>query len=394
MPKGSSTTLFVSSTCYDLAQLRANLRDFAEAVGLEPVLSELDSFPVDPSQSAIQNCLEVVRTRADLFVLVVGGRYGSMNEAGKSITNLEYLEASVRGLPKYVFVKSEILSILPVWRANPDADFSSTVDTPKLFEFVSNLKDSGEVWIFPFSSAQDITNTLRKQLSYLFADCLSIRAKLQPVDLPALRLGPESLRLYVEKPSGWEYLVFAKILQERVLSFKSKRLDLELGISFGSVIDLSDRVKAINWIKAKFPQIAQVAKNVAQLLNSGIIKAVGAPGEPGDIQRIEHIASRIAEGYAQAIDWTLEFHRIKVEPDFERLMKLTANLSSNMLNEIEVFSANLFGRIQHSLDNHTPGDTIEFTLKLTVPDTTEFTQVMQQLNESILKSGSFKHKQE
>jgi hypothetical protein len=91
------TTLFVSSTCYDLAQLRTNLRDFSEAVGFEPVLSELDSFPVNPSQSAIQNCLEVVRTRADLFVLVVGGRYGSMNDAGKSITNLEYLEASARG---------------------------------------------------------------------------------------------------------------------------------------------------------------------------------------------------------------------------------------------------------------------------------------------------------
>ena len=99
MPKGSGTTLFVSSTCYDLAQLRANLRDFAEEVGFEPVLSELDSFPVNPSQSAIQNCLDAVRTRADIFVLVVGGRYGSMNEAGKSITNLEYLEASACGIP-------------------------------------------------------------------------------------------------------------------------------------------------------------------------------------------------------------------------------------------------------------------------------------------------------
>lgn len=379
MPKGSSTTLFVSSTCYDLAQLRANLRDFAEAVGLDPILSELDSFPVDPSQSAIQNYLEVVRTRVDLFVLVVGGRYGSMNEAGKSITNLEYLEASARGIPKYVFVKSEILSILPVWRANPNADFSSTVDSPKFFEFVSNLKDGGEVWIFPFSNAQDITNTLRKQLSYLLADCLALRAKLQIVDLPALQLGPESLRIYVEKPNGWEYLVFAKILQERIQSHKSRRLDLELGISFGNVIDFDDRLTATSWISTKFTQITQIVKNLTQALNSGITKAVGAPGEPGDIERIEHMASRIAEGYAEAIEWTLEFHRVVVEPDLEKIMKLAANFSSNMLAEIELFSADLYGRIQYALENYAPGDTVSFTLTLTVPDTKEFSQEMQRL---------------
>ena len=383
MPKGSRTTMFVSSTCYDLAQLRADLRDFAEAFGFEPVLSELDSFPVDPSQSAIQNCLDAVRTRADLFVLVVGGRYGSMNDAGKSITNLEYLEASARGLPKYVFVKSEILSILPVWRANPGADFSSTVDTPKLFEFVSNLRDGGEVWVFPFSTAQDITNTLRKQLSYLFADCLALRAKLQTIDLPTLQLGPESLRIYIEKPNGWEFLVFAKILYEHIQSHKRKRLDLELGISFGAVIDLKDHITAHNWISTKFTQITQIVENLTQALNSGITKAVGPPGEPGDIQRIEHVASRIADGYAEAIDWTLEFQRVVVEPEHERLMKLTANFSSNMLAEIESYSADLYDRIQHKLENHEPGEVVKFTLTLTVPDTTEFIQEMQLFQESI-----------
>lgn len=383
MPKGNLTTLFVSSTCYDLAQLRADLKDFAEEVGFEPILSELDSFPVNPSQTTIQNCLEAVRTRADLFVLVVGGRYGSMNEAGKSITNLEYLEASARGLPKYVFVKNDILSQLPIWRANPDANFNSVVDTPKLFEFVSHLRDKGEVWVFPFATAQDITSTLRKQLSYLFSDCLALRAKLQPVDQLTLQLGPESLSLYVEKPTGWEYLVFAKHLQECVLTHKRKKLDLELGISYGPVIDISDHFVMLDWISIKFAQITQIVSTVSLALNMGITKAVGAPGEPGDIQRIEHLASRIADGYAQALDWTLEFHRIKVEPEAEALMKATANFSSNILEEIEVFSSELFDRIQNALANHTPGDVLNCTLTLTVPDQTVFAQELQKIKVAI-----------
>ncbi|MHB0817219.1 DUF4062 domain-containing protein [Stutzerimonas stutzeri] len=39
MPTGHPTSLFVSSTCYDLSQVRADMADFARAMGLEPVLS-------------------------------------------------------------------------------------------------------------------------------------------------------------------------------------------------------------------------------------------------------------------------------------------------------------------------------------------------------------------
>src|SRR5581483_1120599 len=336
MPKGSRTTLFVSSTCYDLGQVRSDLRDFCESVGLEPVLSELDLFPVNPSQDTVSNCLEVVRNRADLFVLVVGGRYGSINESGKSFTNLEYAEAVAKGIPKYVFVKSEILALLPVWHKNPAADFGSVVDTPRLFQFVSELRDTGEVWVFPFNTAQDIVGTLRKQLSYLFADCLSLRAKMQTLDLPLLDLGPKSLRIFVEKRQGWEYLGFATVLEERIRGYGDKKLDAELGISFGPVISLPDRTAALNWISSKFDQIVRTAQHLQIAINAGVEKAVGKPGESGDISRIVHLASRIAEGYAQTLEWTLEFHRVSVHADLERLITLLSNLSSNMLKDIEV----------------------------------------------------------
>ncbi len=111
MPKGNPTSMFVSSTCYDLGQIRADLGQFADTMGLDAVLSEFDSFPVDPNQDTIANCLDAVRHRADIFILVIGGRYGSVNETGKSITNLEFLEAQAKGIPKYVFVSKNTRSI-------------------------------------------------------------------------------------------------------------------------------------------------------------------------------------------------------------------------------------------------------------------------------------------
>ncbi len=379
MPKGSATTLFVSSTCYDLAQLRADIRDFAEAAGLEPILSELDSFPVNPSQSTINNCLDAVRNRADLFLLVIGNRYGSITDTGKSITNLEYIEAASRGIPRYVFVKTEIITVLPIWKQNPSADFSSSVDSPKLFEFVSGLRDKGEVWVFPFSTAQDIVRTLRKQLSYLLADSLSLRAKLQRQDSTALALSPDALRIYIERPQGWEYLAFAKILQDGVSLHYKRRLDLELGVTFDRVVDLTQRRDALQWVSMKFTQIMQITSGLSQALNGGITKAVGEPGQPGDIQRIEHVASRIADGYLQAIEWTLEFHRLKTESQLEPLMTLASHFSSNILKEIEEYSASLYDKISHSLANPSPEGVVKFSLKLTVPDTTPFIQEMQRV---------------
>ena len=97
MPKGTATTLFVSSTCYDLSQVRFDLHDFAVQFGFDPVLSEYDTFPVNPSIDAVQNCLETLRHRADLFVLIVGGRYGSLTDTGLSVTNFW---SSLRPTPK------------------------------------------------------------------------------------------------------------------------------------------------------------------------------------------------------------------------------------------------------------------------------------------------------
>ena len=157
----SKPSVFVSSTCYDLRQVREDIRLFLEAIGYEPFLSEFDFFPVDPEKSVVENCFNVIDKHADLFVLLVGGRYGSLSEKGKSVTNLEFLRAKAKDVSTYAFVQKAILEILPVWESNPNGDFSAVVDSPKLFEFVRELIGSGKQWIFPFETAQDVTDTLK-----------------------------------------------------------------------------------------------------------------------------------------------------------------------------------------------------------------------------------------
>ena len=53
----SAPAVMVSSTFYDLRQVRADLADFlGKTLGYTPLLSELDSFPIDPGIDTIENC--------------------------------------------------------------------------------------------------------------------------------------------------------------------------------------------------------------------------------------------------------------------------------------------------------------------------------------------------
>ena len=377
MPKGHSTSLFISSTCYDLSQVRADLADFARTIGYEPIMSEIDSFPVDPSSTTVANCLEVVRTRADLFLLIVGARYGSIADTGKSVTNLEYLEASARAIPRYVFVKRDILALLPIWKANPQADFTATVDTPKLLEFVSALRGSGDLWVFPFDTAQDITQTLTKQISYLMADCLELRSRLRNQDHTLLSLGPETLRVYLEKPNAWEYKAFAKAIVECMRRHKSTKLDYELGLNFDQPIKIEDAAAVIEWVNTKVGQMAHIVDKLSSAVNGGIQVAVGRLGEPGDIARIWHLAERTADAYAALLHWALEFDRVATSPDLQTVVALARRLIGEPLNQIEDFAEHLFENVVAALQRPSAERTI--TLSLTVGDTAELLTAMRQL---------------
>lgn len=379
MPRGSLTSLFVSSTCYDLAQVRADLHEFATNAGLEPVLSEFSTFPVKPSTDTVSTCLEAIRDKADLFTLIVGGRYGSIADAGLSVTNLEYLEAAAKGIPKYVFVKRDILTLLPIWKKNPDADFSSAVDSPKLFEFVETLQKTGSTWVFPFTSAQDITSTLRQQFSYLLADCLNLRQKLYPPEEAIKHLGAKALKTYLEKPKGWEYLTLAHCLEDEVERHKNKKYDAELGICFGPAIHKSDPLECLRWIADKMGELSILVENLETAIKKGVEPAVGPQGSAGNIARIIHLGKRFGDGYETALDWTLEFSRVRAPEELGKALTLAAHASSHIIREMNEYAMGLAERMRTALMKAQPGETANFVLHLTVPDMTELSEEMQRL---------------
>src|SRR5947209_4528412 len=167
----SRTKIFVSSTFFDLAQVRDDIRTTITELGHEALLNEYPSFPVNPNIDTIENCKKAVRS-SDFFVLIIGGRRGSLDPvSGKSVTNIEYETAIEAGIDCFVFVNEQLMTLLDVWKKTPDADFSAFVDSPHVFEFISGII-TAQGWIFTFKKASEISEILRNQLSVFLKDLL------------------------------------------------------------------------------------------------------------------------------------------------------------------------------------------------------------------------------
>jgi hypothetical protein len=279
-----------------------------------------------------------VRDRADLFVLIVGGRYGSAADGGRSVTNLEYLEARAKGIPIYVFVQEPILNTLRIWQGNAAADFSAIVDDVKVFSFVDELKGNAGHWVYAFKEVADIQTALLSQWALLFTDALAVReqvrgAKLtsELIDLPA-----SALRVLLEKRKGWEYRLFSACLRHELYKYEGTRRDLKYGLQIGALTALGD-LEVMNWLSTHLARLRRLLQSLGALANVALQEAVGAPGQPGHPELIAYVARRMGSVFAEVLKWTLSFSMLEVNERFSRLLSLVSRSSEEIVRKLAAF---------------------------------------------------------
>jgi hypothetical protein len=343
--------VFVSSTCYDLSQVRLDLKRFIDALGYEAVISESPAFPINPQQGTIENCVNAVRDRADLFVLIVGTRYGTQGYDGRSVTNLEYLEAKRKGLPVYVFVAKEILHTLPVWKANPDSDFSQIVDSKKLFEFVNDLRGETGHWVYPFEEVADITEILRHQWALLFTDAMTQRERLRHANLPSelMNVDIRALRILLEKPKGWEHRFFTTALHVELERLEGLRRDLQYGLRLGPVTRLGTLSEVVKWVVPQLERMERLVNSAQALVGTVLAEGLGPAGKPGSPELLLYVAQRIGNVAHQALQCTHEFTSADVDDDFQRLLDLTSNFSKEIVEKLCSFPQLIDAEIDRAL---------------------------------------------
>lgn len=370
--------VFVSSTCLDLKQIREDIKRFIEDdLKYHAILSEYDSFPLNPNQNTLENCLRNVKEQADIFVLIIGCRYGSVTKSGKSVTQLEYLTARSSGIPIYAFVSNETMSILPIWRSNPDGDFSSTVDNPRIFEFIEELRGKENIWVYSYESAKDIEHALKNQFGYLFQDALKIRSRIYGSNFnPKLAaLDGEALKYILEKPVGWELKFMGRIMEEERLRLLTIKRDLIYGIWFGHIISLDKPEEVFHWIYSKTSEIISIADAIHSWIYNVIPDAVRKMGEDANQEMLIYAGENFGKIYDGILKWGLEFKVISVDIAWESVVHSISGLWKTLIDDLERFCDEFNQKIDRiemlPLDDEGKPK-FELELHLTAPDLTGY----------------------
>ncbi len=331
--------VFISSTCYDLSQVREDLKDFFEEdYGFEPMLSEFNSFPTEPCVGTFENCLSNVDNYADIFVLIVGTRYGYVTDAGKSITNLEYLHAKAKGIPMFVFVSKQIYNNLPIWRKNKEGDFSSIVDNSKIFEFVSEIYDESRQWIYTYDNVRDIKIAIKNQLCLIFSDGIKFQKCLRTPQFSVLNYDiPEgAIRAIVEQPAFWEYKFFAHVLKGEYDNLIKHKWDLQYGIFEGHTISL-DTKQLIDDVSEKINEITKLIDMLKIIIDKAFQDAIGDLGVPSDLEMMIYVSKRFTSICMRLIEWSVYFKSIDADPVFSKLLQLLYEFPKEILSQIDDF---------------------------------------------------------
>lgn len=195
--------IFVSSTCYDLSILRAELRNFIFSLGHEPVMSEYADVLYDPRTHTHTSCINEVNN-CDIMVVIIGSRFGGssvpqaldqvdltalkdMSKASSfitedkpiSITQLEVLKAIENNIPIYAFIEKKLYYEHEIYVKNKDKPeviknmVFPAIDKPETAPYIFGFLDfirkrkSGNLF-FQFERLQDIEDILKKQWSAYF----------------------------------------------------------------------------------------------------------------------------------------------------------------------------------------------------------------------------------
>lgn len=137
--------VFVSSTYTDLQESRQELMLALLSLGLIPTGMELHSSEGNNQWKMIQQVID----ECDYYVVLLGGRYGTLSPIGLSYTHREYIYAATKGKPVIAFMHDHPESLPASGRETTREgdvrfqDFRKLLQSKAVFRYWSSPKDLG-----------------------------------------------------------------------------------------------------------------------------------------------------------------------------------------------------------------------------------------------------------
>lgn len=178
--------IFVSSTVYDLIDIRAEIEALLRRLNVAPVMSDekLSDFDSTFGANSIETCLLNVQN-SDAVIVILDQRYGpKLGNYGfddVAATHLEYRHALRHSKPIYFYVRDRLEADYNIWRRNANVQLSWAKNIG-LLDFLGehrqliseSLRNN---WISSFTNSTDLIESIRRHLDpvikpQVLIDCL------------------------------------------------------------------------------------------------------------------------------------------------------------------------------------------------------------------------------
>lgn len=178
--------IFLSSTFFDLRQVRADIERFIKEQGYEAVLNEQGNIPYGKDEKLEEYCYKEINN-VDILVSIIGGRFGSESKlSGDSISQTELKTAYELNKQVYIFIDQNVYSEYRFFLSNRDNEnlkftYADDVKIHEFIEFVESLPNNNTIQAF--ETSMDIVNFLREQWAGLFQRFLQEQPRIKEINI-------------------------------------------------------------------------------------------------------------------------------------------------------------------------------------------------------------------
>lgn len=245
--------VFISSTYYDLKNVRADLERFIKERGFEPILHERGHVAYGKKDALEEYCYKEI-SNCDILIAVVGGRFGTTSKHEPySISQIEFKTATELQKPIYIFVERDVLAEHKTYARNKDAPVDwAAVNDVKVYRFLDEIFSmSSNNHVAPFETSLDITMFLQEQWASLFQRLLQEDSQQEQIAMAReMRDGIATLKqlvthLLTEKTQGNEAVTYIMLMNHPVFAQIQKLIGVKYRVFF------TNRDEFEAWLKAR-----------------------------------------------------------------------------------------------------------------------------------------------
>lgn len=274
--------VFVSSTYYDLKHIRASLSLFIDSLGYESILFEKGQIAFISDDPLDISCYSEAEA-ADIFVLIIGGRYGAPTSTESiskkpnqyttynSITRKEYETASENHIPTYILIEKGVYAEYQTYKRNKNNENIeyAHVDSINIFKLIDDIHQKpNNNPIFSFEKYNEIEDWLKEQWAGLFKNFLIRQGNSKKLDslqsqIKHLETLNSTLKIYLETLM----LDNNADQKQNIIKQENKKI---------TELSNLDKLKSNNFFKYIFDEIDFTDENIIQFIET-LTKSTSIP---------------------------------------------------------------------------------------------------------------------